>query len=35
MPALTETKESFKVLAKSIWNNSWPFRYSVNVKLIF
>ena len=35
MSALTETKKSFRVLAKSIWDNGWPFHSSVKVELVF
>ena len=35
MSALTETKKSFRVFAKSIWDNGWPFRSSVKVELLF
>ena len=31
MSPLTETKKSFRVLAKSIWSNGWSFRSSVKV----
>ena len=35
MSALTETKKSFRVFAKSIWDNGWPFRSSVKVELLY
>ena len=35
MSVLTETKKSFRVFAKSIWDNGWPFRSSVKVELLF
>ena len=35
MSTLTENEKSFRVFAKSIWDNGWPFRSSVKIELVF